>query len=114
MTLDGLLQLVGVKPSARYLGLHATQDDFHASIPLEAVRQRAFFIYRLAGQALANDQGGPVRFFIPDFAECHTEEVDECANVKFVDHVELTREKGFDNRPEDDQEHARLHQQEDQ
>ena len=51
----------------------------------------------------------PARFFIPDHAACHTDEVDECANVKFVDHIELTVGKGFDNRPEDDEEHERLH-----
>ncbi len=109
VTLNGVLQLVGVKPAARYLGLHAARDDFHASVPLEPIRDRAFFIYRVAGQALADKQGGPIRFYIPDFAECHTDEVDECANVKFVDHVEFTAERGFDNRPEDDQEHADLH-----
>ena len=60
------------KPSARYLTLHASRDDFHASIPLEAVRERAILIYRLAGDPLPASAGGPVRFFIPDFAACHT------------------------------------------
>jgi hypothetical protein len=31
------------------------------------------------------------------------------ANVKFVDRIELTADKGFDNRPHDGAEHAALH-----
>jgi hypothetical protein len=107
--LTGLLKLAGAKPSACYLGLHSSTDDFHASIPLDPVRDSAFLIYRLDGKPLDIKAGGPVRFFIPDHATCHTDEIDECANVKFVDHIELTAAKGFDNRPEDEQEHAQLH-----
>ena len=53
--------------------------------------------------------GGPVRFFIPDHAACHVAEVDECANVKFVDRIELTHGRGFDNRPTEEEEHVELH-----
>lgn len=108
--LAALLQLAGVKPTARYLTLHASADDFHASIPLAAVRDRAVLIYRLNGEPLPTRSGGPVRFFIPDFAACHTAEIDECANVKFVDRLELSAERGHDNRPTEEEEHARLHQ----
>ena len=108
--LRGLLQLAKAKPSAKYLGLHSSTDDFHASIPLEPVLDRAFLIYRLDGKPLDLKAGGPVRFFIPDHAACHTDEIDECANVKFVDHIELTVQKGFDNRPEDEEEHEKLHE----
>lgn len=109
VTLAGILELAQPKPEARYLGLHATADDFHASIPLDAVRDKAILIYRLDGQPLSAKAGGPVRFFIPDHHACHTHEIDECANVKFVDTIELTAEKGFDNRPHDEQQHAELH-----
>lgn len=107
--LAGILQLVRPKSAAKYLGLHASADDFHASIPLSAVVDRALVIYRLDGQPLPAKAGGPVRFFIPDFAACHTNEIDECANVKFVDRLELTADKGFDNRPHDGAEHEALH-----
>lgn len=107
--LEGLLAAVGVKPAARWLTLHATCDDFHASIPLDAVRDRAIVLYRLAGEPLPVKAGGPFRFFIPDFAACHTHEVDECANVKFVDRIELSAERGQDNRPAEEREHAELH-----
>jgi DMSO/TMAO reductase YedYZ molybdopterin-dependent catalytic subunit len=109
VTLQGLLQLVGAKPSAKYLGLHSASDDFHASIPLAPVRERAFVIYRLNGQPLTAKNGGPFRFYIPDYAACHTHEIDECANVKFVDRMELTAEAGFDNRPHDGEQHEELH-----
>jgi DMSO/TMAO reductase YedYZ molybdopterin-dependent catalytic subunit len=107
--LAGILELVRPKSTAKYLGLHSATDNFHASIPLAAVADKALVIYRLDGQPLPEKSGGPVRFFIPDFAACHTHEIDECANVKFVDSVELTAEKGFDNRPHDGASHEELH-----
>jgi DMSO/TMAO reductase YedYZ molybdopterin-dependent catalytic subunit len=114
VTLESLLKLVGAKSSAGWLTLHASADDFHASIPLDAVRSRAVVIYRLGDEPLPAKSGGPVRFFIPDYAACHTHEVDECANVKFVDHIELASERGFDNRPHDGAEHAELHRKQEQ
>jgi DMSO/TMAO reductase YedYZ molybdopterin-dependent catalytic subunit len=107
--LAGLLKLVEPAADAKYLGLSASRDDFHASIPLAAVAERALVIYRLDGQPLSDQAGGPFRFFIPDFAACHTDEIDECANVKFVERIELTADKGHDNRPHDGEEHAALH-----
>jgi DMSO/TMAO reductase YedYZ molybdopterin-dependent catalytic subunit len=110
--LEGLLLAAGVRPGARYLTLHATADNFHASVPLDAVRNRGLLIYSLYGQPLPAKAGGPLRFYIPDYAACQSHEVDECANVKFVDRIELSATKGFDNRPTDEAEHARLHQHE--
>ena len=109
ITLAGLLKRARVQTTARYLGLHSSTDDFHASIPLEPVRDQGFLIYRINGQPVAKEAGGPFRFFIPESASCHTDEIDECANVKFVDRIELTQTKGFDNRPEDDEQHEALH-----
>jgi DMSO/TMAO reductase YedYZ molybdopterin-dependent catalytic subunit len=107
--LAGIVELIRPTEKAKYLGLHSSTDNFHASIPLAAVLDRAVVIYRLNGQPLPAKAGGPVRFFIPDFAACHTHEIDECANVKFVDSLELTAQKGFDNRPHDGDSHAELH-----
>lgn len=109
ITLSGLLQLAKVRYDADYLGLHSSTDDFHASVPMKALGESPFLIYSVAGQPLPSGAGGPYRFFIPNHAACHTDEIDECANVKFVDRIELTVGKGFDNRPEDDEEHQRLH-----
>lgn len=110
--LAGLLEQVGVRDTAKWLTLHSSADDFHASVPLAAVRDRALLIYELDGAALPAGAGGPFRFLIPDFAACHTADVDECANVKFVDRIELSRERGHDNRPADERQHAALHERE--
>lgn len=112
VTLEGVLSLAKPEASAKYLTLHSSTDDFHASIPLEAVRPRAILIYRLDGQPLPANAGGPLRFFVPDHTACHLDEIDECANVKFVDRIELSPERGFDNRPPDEGTHARLHERE--
>lgn len=107
--LAALLALVGVEPQGDYLTLHASRDDFHASIPLAAVQERGLLIYRLSGQPLPAEKGGPIRFLIPDYAACHTAEIDDCANVKFVDRIEITCGRGQDNRPHDDAAHEALH-----
>ena len=113
--LEGLLAAARIKPTAQYLGLHSSQDDFHASIPLEAVRERGIVIYSLDGRyPLSVESGGPTRFYIQDHTACNADDIDECANVKFLDHIELTVERGFDNWPDDEQEHALLHREQDQ
>ena len=103
------MSAVGLRPEAAWLTLHASADNFHASVPLESVREQGLLVYSLDGQPLPAKSGGPVRFLIPDVAACHTHEVDECANVKFVDRLELSAARGFDNRPEDERAHAALH-----
>lgn len=112
ITLNGLLDHVKPKDAATYLTLHASADDFAASIPLQAVRDEGIVVYRLNRQPLPLDKGGPVRFLIPNPAACHTDELDDCANVKFVDRIELTAGKGRDTRPDDDEEHEELHRHE--
>jgi len=107
--LSAILKLAGVKPEGDYLTLHASLDDFHASVPLAEVRERGLLIYRLDGEPLPRKSGGPIRFLIPDYAACKTAEIDDCANVKFVDRIEITRGRGQDNRPHDEREHEELH-----
>ena len=109
VTLEALLAKAQPRAAASYLTLHATADDFHASVPLAAVRGEGLVVYRLEGGPLPVKHGGPIRFLIRNPAACHTDELDDCANVKFVDRIELTAGKGRDNRPHDDAEHARLH-----
>jgi DMSO/TMAO reductase YedYZ molybdopterin-dependent catalytic subunit len=109
VTLARLLELAAAKATAVYLGLHAAADDFHASIPLADVRDNALVIYRLGDGPLPFEKGGPIRLFIPQVAACHSAEIDECANVKHLDHIELTSQRGHDNRPHDDQQHEALH-----
>jgi DMSO/TMAO reductase YedYZ molybdopterin-dependent catalytic subunit len=109
VTLEAILTRARPRSTATYLTLHATADNFHASIPLAAVRSEGIVVYRLDGAPLPVKSGGPIRFLIKDPASCHTDELDDCANVKFVDRIELTAGKGLDTRPETDDEHEKLH-----
>ena len=108
--LAAILEVAQPEEGADYIGLHGTLDDFHASIPLNVIAESAVIMYSDSeGNPLEAKDGGPYRFLIPNSAACHTDEIDECANVKFLDHIEFTRGKGFDNRPEDDEAHEALH-----
>jgi DMSO/TMAO reductase YedYZ molybdopterin-dependent catalytic subunit len=110
ITLEALLRKARPKPEANYLTLHASRDDFHVSVPLQAVRGEGIVVFRLGDVPLDAANGGPVRFIIRDPAACHTDEMDDCANVKFLDRIELSVRKGRDTRPADDAAHAALHE----
>ncbi len=98
MTLRSLIERAGSTPSATHVTLHASSDGFAASVPIADVVDRALIVYRLEGEPLPGDKGGPVRFLIPNAAACKTAELDTCANVKFVDRIELCVGKGDDTR----------------
>lgn len=107
--LGALLRRARPRAEARFLTLHADRDDFHVSIPLDAIRDRGMIVYRLGDGPLDPAQGGPIRFLVRDPATCHSAELDECANVKYLSRIELTSGRGRDNRPADDEAHAALH-----
>ena len=109
ITLHSILERAKPKATGTYLTLHGTADDFAASVPLAAVRNEGIVVYQLNGESLPVSKGGPVRFLIRDPAACHTDELDDCANVKFLDRIELTAGQGRDTRPEDDEQHEALH-----
>jgi 2-dehydropantoate 2-reductase len=109
--LRALLEATGVRPQASHLTLHATDGDFSASVPLEAVRDRAIVVYRFGEGPLPAAQGGPMRFFITHIEECARGEVDACANVKFLGTIQLTVGPGVDTRPTSMLDHEALHQQ---
>jgi DMSO/TMAO reductase YedYZ molybdopterin-dependent catalytic subunit len=108
--LEALLRRARPRAEANYLTLHADRDDFHVSIPLAAVRGEGVVVFRKGAERLGADQGGPVRFLIRDPAACHTDELDDCANVKYLSRIELTVRRGRDTRPADEGAHAALHQ----
>lgn len=108
--LEALLAVAVPDANANYLTLHAGRDDFHVSIPLAAVRFEGIVVYHIDGKPLGNEQGGPIRFLIRDPAACHTDELDDCANVKYLDRIELTVRKGRDTRPADEAAHSALHE----
>jgi len=107
--LRALLRLARPLSLANYVTLHADRDDFHVSIPLDVLRDRGMVVYKLGESPLGTDQGGPIRFLIRDPASCHSAELDECANVKYLSRIELTVKRGRDTRPEDEAAHAELH-----
>jgi DMSO/TMAO reductase YedYZ molybdopterin-dependent catalytic subunit len=109
VTLEALLRLARPLPEANYLTLHATRDDFHVSVPLAPVRAEGIVVYRVGDAPLTVEAGGPIRFLIKDPAACHTDELDDCANVKYLDRIELSVRKGRDTRPTDEAAHAELH-----
>jgi DMSO/TMAO reductase YedYZ molybdopterin-dependent catalytic subunit len=107
--LAAILERAGVLPEANYLTLHADRDDFHVSIPLAPVRDQGIVVYRLGEGPLGAERGGPVRFLVRDPSACHTGELDECANVKYLSRIELTTRRGRDTRPASEDAHAALH-----
>jgi DMSO/TMAO reductase YedYZ molybdopterin-dependent catalytic subunit len=110
VALEAVLRQAGVKPSASYLTLHADRDDFHASLPLAPLWSQGIVVYRLGQEPLGVQHGGPIRFLIRDPSACHSSELDECANVKYVSRIELTERRGRDTRPANEDAHAALHQ----
>jgi DMSO/TMAO reductase YedYZ molybdopterin-dependent catalytic subunit len=109
VALEAILALAGPLPEADYLTLHAGRDDFHVSVPLQAVRGEGIVVYRRGGAPLGVEHGGPIRFLIRDPAACHTHELDDCANIKYLDRIELTVGRGRDTRPQSEAEHQALH-----
>jgi DMSO/TMAO reductase YedYZ molybdopterin-dependent catalytic subunit len=107
-----LLDTVSPQSQATHLTLHATDTTFSASVPLDAVIDRAIIVYRLADAPLPASQGGPIRFLITDVEACGIAEVDACANVKYLGTIELTNGPGVDTRPTTTQEHEALHEHE--
>jgi DMSO/TMAO reductase YedYZ molybdopterin-dependent catalytic subunit len=107
--LQAILERAGVKLAANYLTLHADRDDFHVSVPLEPLRAQGVVVYRTGQTPMSSDEGGPFRFLILDPSACHTSELDECANVKYLSRIELTERRGRDTRPTDEAAHAALH-----
>jgi DMSO/TMAO reductase YedYZ molybdopterin-dependent catalytic subunit len=107
--LQGILKQARPWPDATHLTLHASRDDFHVSVPLSAVEDTGIVLYQEGGGPVPPARGGPIRFLIPESAMCHTHDLDDCANVKYLDRMELTVGRGRDTRPADEAAHAALH-----
>ncbi len=109
--LDAVLALADPDPAADHATLHADRDNFHVSIPLALLKGQGVLVYRIGADPLPEEKGGPVRLVIRDPSACHTGELDDCANVKYLSRVELTQGRGRDTRPTSELEHAALHAQ---
>ncbi len=104
-----VLEAASAQPGAEFLTLEA-EGGFAASIPLAAVADQALLLYALDGEPLPHEKGGPVRFLIPDPAACGTAEIDTCANVKWLNSISLSTERGRDVRPATLRAHEALHE----
>ncbi len=110
VTLDAILDQAQIRPGASFVILHADRDDFHVCVRLEALKGQGIVVYKLGSEPLAVEHGGPIRLIIRDPSACHTGELDDCANVKYLSRVELTESRGRDTRPETESAHAALHE----
>ncbi len=83
-------------------GLYATLESgdgkYAASVPLDDVLDRALIIFEQRGRPLSREQGGPFRFWVPDAAKCKTAAVDQCANIKNLRTITLSKEPGRNTR----------------
>lgn len=106
--LGALIDAARPKSGATHVTLTAEGGRFSASVPLDFVRE-ALVIYRLGDEALPGSMGGPFRFLIPDAKSCRDTSlpVDRCANVKFLEHIELTAGPGRDTRPTEEERERR-------
>ena len=109
VSLAALLRLAGPADSAKFVTLHAGRDDFHVSVPLAPLRAEGIVVYRVGAEPLGVKEGGPIRLLIRDPSACNTGELDDCANVKYLDRIEVTALRGLDTRPADEAAHAELH-----
>ncbi len=110
---EAVLKAAGVDPSAGFITLEA-EGDFAASIPLAPIIDQALIWYGLKGGPLPRDKGGPIRFLIPNPAACGTADIDQCANVKWLQSIDVSAERGRDVRPSTLRAHEELHERENQ
>ncbi|ETX02414.1 molybdopterin-dependent oxidoreductase [Candidatus Entotheonella palauensis] len=97
--LRALLDETGLGARATHIMLYADDGEYSASVPLDTVIDHAVIIYGLGNRPLPAEQGGPMRFLIPDVTACGIGEVDACANVKCLSSIEASDGRGPDTRP---------------
>ncbi len=107
--LRALLELAGVSEKAAFITLHAAADDF--SCEHSAGRSPRSSRGDLSARRCTIDQQSwwSISLSHSDHAACKTAEIDECANVKFIDTIELSIERGHDNTTSEERAHAELH-----
>lgn len=106
--LDALLGTAGAREAATHLSL-VSSDGFAASAPLAALRHGVVLYASPDGGALADAQGGPFRFLVPEAEGCALDDVSHCTNVKRLAVLRLSVGPGEDKRPRSEEAHAALH-----
>lgn len=110
--LASILAAAGPGKEAAYMTLSTGDGAFSASVPRAIVAERGIVVYALNGQPLPEAKGGPVRFYIQDVDSCGVADLDQCANVKHLARIELSRTPGRDVRPKTKKAHDALHERE--
>jgi DMSO/TMAO reductase YedYZ molybdopterin-dependent catalytic subunit len=86
--LGAVLDAAVPEADATAVTLESTDGAFSQEAPLAALRE-AVVIYRLGEEPLPPEEGGPVRFLIPNLEECLSEGVDRCTNVKRLGRIRV-------------------------
>lgn len=89
--LSAILAAAKARSTAKWATLVSGDGDFSICVPLDAVARNSLVAF-----GIPDAKGGPLRFFVIDVAACGTAEVDECANVKRLARIKLTREREDD------------------
>lgn len=82
-----VVEAAGAEPGAEEIVLVST-DGFEQEAPIAALDE-AWIVYRLGDGPLPDEDGGPVRFLVPDLDECCVADVDRCTNVKRLATIRL-------------------------
>ena len=87
--LCALLVAVGASADAQSIELIAADGGFRQTAPLASLAN-AVLVYRVSNAPLPADDGGPIRFLVPDNPQLTG--VDRCTNVKGLGHLTVRKE----------------------
>jgi DMSO/TMAO reductase YedYZ molybdopterin-dependent catalytic subunit len=90
--LAGLIDRAHPLDAATHCTVASDDGHYRASIPLNDLRDKGWLIFRLDGEALPRDQGGPLRLVVPEGRTL-------CWNVKAVIEVRFTEGSESDSVP---------------
>ena len=87
-----LLAAAGPDPEARFVTAVSDDGIYRASIPLADMTTKGWLAYKLDGEPLPRERGGPFRVVVPQGRTL-------CWNVKSVVELKVTRTKEPDSVP---------------
>lgn len=101
-----VIDLAGPDHGTEYMTIESADGDYSVCLPLDEISRTAVLIYEIGGKPIPSEEGGPVRFVIPYYS-------DNCANVKSVSRIVISKKPGKDTRPSNREQHEKLHAGED-
>ncbi len=97
-----LIDLAGPDHGTRYMTVESADGQYAVSLPMQEIMRTAVIVYEKGGKPLEPEDGGPARFLIPFFH-------DNCANVKSIGRILISKQPGRDTRPSNRSEHDAVH-----